>query len=247
MSICGETERRADALRRRHRRRVHRHAGLQRASSPRSMRDTTPAAARRSSCRCSRRRCTCWSTSPQTCWFRARGGGRYRQRPCERRALHDLQGARCDDGARGRQRRPVRPMRRRARPSRMGGGRPLRHQPRPGGNREAGRRRDREGARRRGLPNPGSRGSRPSGCPAAGSTTVAEAFAEPQTAARSMIETVAHSAIGELKLLGAPYKFSATPAARAPARLPCSASTPTKFWASSGWTVRRLLLCGSRR
>ena len=31
-------------------------------------------------------------------------------------------------------------------------------------------------------------------------------------AARAMIETVQHSAIGELKLVGMPYKFSGTPA-----------------------------------
>ncbi len=50
------------------------------------------------------------------------------------------------------------------------------------------------------------------GVPCGRINTVAEAFADPQTAARSMIATIAHSAIGELKLLGAPYKFSATPA-----------------------------------
>ena len=41
---------------------------------------------------------------------------------------------------------------------------------------------------------------------------VAEALADPQAAARAMIETVTHPAIGELKLVGMPYKFSGTPA-----------------------------------
>ena len=42
--------------------------------------------------------------------------------------------------------------------------------------------------------------------------SVAEALAEPQAAARDMIETVQHPTIGELKLVGMPYKFSGTPA-----------------------------------
>lgn len=50
------------------------------------------------------------------------------------------------------------------------------------------------------------------GVPCGRINTVAEAFADPHTAAREMIETVAHRAIGEMKMLGMPYKFSATPA-----------------------------------
>ena len=42
--------------------------------------------------------------------------------------------------------------------------------------------------------------------------TVPEVLADPQVAARSMIETVEHPTIGEIRLLGIPYKFSATPA-----------------------------------
>ncbi len=51
------------------------------------------------------------------------------------------------------------------------------------------------------------------GVPCGRINSVAEALADPQTAARAMIETVKHPAIGELKLIGPPYKFSATPAA----------------------------------
>jgi crotonobetainyl-CoA:carnitine CoA-transferase CaiB-like acyl-CoA transferase len=50
------------------------------------------------------------------------------------------------------------------------------------------------------------------GVPCGRINSVAEALAEPQAAARSMIETVEHSTIGELKLVGMPYKFSGTPA-----------------------------------
>ncbi len=49
------------------------------------------------------------------------------------------------------------------------------------------------------------------GVPCGRINSVAEALADPQAAARAMIETVMHPAIGELKLVGMPYKFSATP------------------------------------
>ncbi len=42
--------------------------------------------------------------------------------------------------------------------------------------------------------------------------TVKQALAEPQTAARSMVETVTHSTAGDIKMLGIPMKFSGTPA-----------------------------------
>ncbi|MDB5556570.1 MAG: Formyl-CoA transferase [Rhizobium sp.] len=42
--------------------------------------------------------------------------------------------------------------------------------------------------------------------------TVKQALAAPQTAARSMVETVQHSTAGEVKMLGIPMKFSGTPA-----------------------------------
>jgi formyl-CoA transferase len=42
--------------------------------------------------------------------------------------------------------------------------------------------------------------------------SVAEALADEQTEARAMIETVVHPTIGDLKLVGMPYKFSGTPA-----------------------------------
>src|SRR5262245_43549056 len=42
--------------------------------------------------------------------------------------------------------------------------------------------------------------------------SVAQALDEPHTAARDMVETVEHPTIGELRLLGIPFKLSATPA-----------------------------------
>jgi succinate--hydroxymethylglutarate CoA-transferase len=50
------------------------------------------------------------------------------------------------------------------------------------------------------------------GVPCGRINSVAEALADPQTQARAMIEAVKHPAVGDLKLVGMPYKFSATPA-----------------------------------
>jgi succinate---hydroxymethylglutarate CoA-transferase len=50
------------------------------------------------------------------------------------------------------------------------------------------------------------------GVPSGRINSVAEALDDAQTQARQMIETVAHPTIGALKLVGLPYKFSATPA-----------------------------------
>jgi succinate--hydroxymethylglutarate CoA-transferase len=50
------------------------------------------------------------------------------------------------------------------------------------------------------------------GVPCGRINSVAEALADPQTQARQMIETVEHPTIGDLKLVGPPYKFSGTPA-----------------------------------
>jgi succinate---hydroxymethylglutarate CoA-transferase len=50
------------------------------------------------------------------------------------------------------------------------------------------------------------------GVPCGRINSAAEALADPQTAAREMIETVQHPTVGELKLVGMPYKFSDTPA-----------------------------------
>jgi succinate---hydroxymethylglutarate CoA-transferase len=50
------------------------------------------------------------------------------------------------------------------------------------------------------------------GVPCGRINSVAEALADPQTEARQMIETVEHPTIGDLKLVGPPYKFSGTPA-----------------------------------
>jgi crotonobetainyl-CoA:carnitine CoA-transferase CaiB-like acyl-CoA transferase len=51
------------------------------------------------------------------------------------------------------------------------------------------------------------------GVPCGPINTVAQAIGDPHTAARGMVETVSHATIGELKMLGIPFKFGATPAA----------------------------------
>jgi crotonobetainyl-CoA:carnitine CoA-transferase CaiB-like acyl-CoA transferase len=51
------------------------------------------------------------------------------------------------------------------------------------------------------------------GVPCGRINTVGQALAEPQTQARRMVETVTHPTVGELKMLGIPFKFSDTPAA----------------------------------
>jgi succinate--hydroxymethylglutarate CoA-transferase len=48
------------------------------------------------------------------------------------------------------------------------------------------------------------------GVPCGKINSVAEALDEPHTAARAMIETIEHPAIGSLKMLGIPFKFSDT-------------------------------------
>jgi crotonobetainyl-CoA:carnitine CoA-transferase CaiB-like acyl-CoA transferase len=50
------------------------------------------------------------------------------------------------------------------------------------------------------------------GVPCGRINTVAQALDDPHTAARRMVETVPHPTIGELKMLGIPFKFSDTPA-----------------------------------
>ena len=49
------------------------------------------------------------------------------------------------------------------------------------------------------------------GVPCGRINSVRQAFDDPQTAARRMIETVEHPTLGPLKVIGAPFKFSATP------------------------------------
>jgi crotonobetainyl-CoA:carnitine CoA-transferase CaiB-like acyl-CoA transferase len=49
------------------------------------------------------------------------------------------------------------------------------------------------------------------GVPCGRINSVGQAFAEPHTAARQMVETVQHPTIGDLKVIGMPFKFSATP------------------------------------
>ena len=48
------------------------------------------------------------------------------------------------------------------------------------------------------------------GIPCGKINSVAEALDDPQTAARGMIETIEHSTVGALKMLGIPFKFSDT-------------------------------------
>jgi crotonobetainyl-CoA:carnitine CoA-transferase CaiB-like acyl-CoA transferase len=48
------------------------------------------------------------------------------------------------------------------------------------------------------------------GVPCGKINSVAAALDEPHTAARAMIETIEHSTIGSLKMLGIPFKFSDT-------------------------------------
>ncbi|HEY2134770.1 MAG TPA: CoA transferase [Xanthobacteraceae bacterium] len=59
------------------------------------------------------------------------------------------------------------------------------------------------------------------GVPCGRINTVAQALDDPHTAARRMVETVSHPTIGDLKMLGIPFKFSDTPArvGRAPPTL----------------------------
>jgi crotonobetainyl-CoA:carnitine CoA-transferase CaiB-like acyl-CoA transferase len=49
------------------------------------------------------------------------------------------------------------------------------------------------------------------GIPCGRINTVAQAFEEPQTAARRMVETIEHPEAGPLKMVGSPFKFSDTP------------------------------------
>jgi crotonobetainyl-CoA:carnitine CoA-transferase CaiB-like acyl-CoA transferase len=62
---------------------------------------------------------------------------------------------------------------------------------------------------------------RSAGVPCGAVRSVDEALADPQIAARSMIESVPHPTIGTLNLLGLPIKLSETPGAvrSAPPRL----------------------------
>ena len=59
------------------------------------------------------------------------------------------------------------------------------------------------------------------GVPCGKINSVGQALGDPHTAARRMVETTQHPVIGELKLLGIPFKFSDTPASvrRAPPTL----------------------------
>ena len=59
------------------------------------------------------------------------------------------------------------------------------------------------------------------GVPCGRINSVARALDDPHTSARRMVETVEHPVIGELKMLGIPFKFSDTPASvrRAPPTL----------------------------
>jgi succinate--hydroxymethylglutarate CoA-transferase len=49
------------------------------------------------------------------------------------------------------------------------------------------------------------------GVPCGRINSVRQAFEDPQTAARRMVETVEHPTLGEIKVIGTPFKFSDTP------------------------------------
>ncbi|HEX6559406.1 MAG TPA: CoA transferase [Longimicrobiales bacterium] len=53
---------------------------------------------------------------------------------------------------------------------------------------------------------------RPANVPVSAVRSVAQVLNDPQVIARGMVETVTHPAIGEVRLLGIPFKFSDTPA-----------------------------------
>jgi crotonobetainyl-CoA:carnitine CoA-transferase CaiB-like acyl-CoA transferase len=59
---------------------------------------------------------------------------------------------------------------------------------------------------------------RAAGVPCGPINSVAEALTDPHTLARSMVRTVKHPKVGDLRMLGIPFRFSATPEAirRAP-------------------------------
>jgi crotonobetainyl-CoA:carnitine CoA-transferase CaiB-like acyl-CoA transferase len=50
------------------------------------------------------------------------------------------------------------------------------------------------------------------GVPCGRINSVAQALDDPHTTARGMVQTVIHPAVGELRLLGAPFTLQATPA-----------------------------------
>jgi succinate---hydroxymethylglutarate CoA-transferase len=64
-------------------------------------------------------------------------------------------------------------------------------------------------------------GLKAAGVPCGRINSVAEALDDPHTAERAMVETVEHPAVGTLKMLGVPFKFSETPCSlrRPPPRL----------------------------
>ena len=82
------------------------------------------------------------------------------------------------------------------------------------------------------------------GVPCGRINSVAEAFAEPQAAARAMIETVDHPSIGALKLVGMPSTSPILPP-RCGCRRRCSGSIPTRYWPRNSASMRpRLRRCG---
>ena len=94
----------------------------------------------------------------------------------------------------------------RSRPSRMGDGRALCQEPRAGGEPGDHRRADQCGAPREKAEYWLAR-LKAVGVPCGRINSVAEALDDPHTAARAMVETVEHPAIGALKMLGVPFSF----------------------------------------
>lgn len=86
---------------------------------------------------------------------------------------------------------------------------------------------------------------RAAGIPCGRINSVAQALADPQTAAREMVRTVQHPSAGDIRMLGVPFRFSATPAAirRAPPTL--SQHTDEVLMHELGYSAERI--AGLRR
>ena len=200
---------RPDQIRRCDRRHLHRHAGVQfhpgRAQRPPSYRQ----AARRS-----KSRSIDVARHAGQCRFERAGLGQgrraLRQRPSEHRALHDLSRCRWHDRAGGRQRRPVRPHRRGARPSGMGRRSALCDQSRAGGEPRYGRRDWSARRSPRDRPKRGSASSRRPACLAARSIRWPARWPirTPRPAAWSRRSSI--RPLASLKMLGIPFRFSDT-------------------------------------
>jgi len=81
---------------------------------------------------------------------------------------------------------------------------------------------------------------RAAGVPCGPINSVAEALTDPHTLARGMVRTVKHPKVGDLRMLGIPFRFSATPEAirRAPPLL--GQHTEEVLGADLGFSAERI-------